>query len=160
MKHTLHAKRTFSWIQLPKISILWALIPVIALIAVLTWKSDNKSSEAIAAPASAKNDVEYAYISPEKADYRPFKDEIRDATRKTIESEIKSGHVNTASVYFESLSTGVSYSYNHNDWYTPASLLKVTVLMAYLKKSETDPTILEQKTTLPPRGDTLHSNLP
>lgn len=50
------------------------------------------------------------------------------------------------SVYFRDLNNGPWIGINEKNEFSPASLLKVPILIAYLKKSETDPLFLEQTT--------------
>lgn len=49
------------------------------------------------------------------------------------------------SVYFQDLSNGKSWTINPNEKYTPASLMKVSVLLAILKTSESRPEMLHQE---------------
>jgi len=48
------------------------------------------------------------------------------------------------SVYYQDLNTGSWTGVNENGLYDPASMLKVTVLMAYLKEAQTDPSVFDQ----------------
>ena len=48
------------------------------------------------------------------------------------------------SVYYQDLNTGLWTGVNENSLYDPASVLKVTVLMAYLKEAQTDPSVFDQ----------------
>ena len=49
------------------------------------------------------------------------------------------------SVYFIDYGQGGRFVINENDLYDPASLMKVVVMIAYFKKAETDPGILNQQ---------------
>lgn len=53
--------------------------------------------------------------------------------------------VDSVSVYYRDLNNGPTFGINENDKFAPASLLKVPLMIAYLKKTETDPTLLSQK---------------
>lgn len=50
-----------------------------------------------------------------------------------------------ASAYFRDSSVGRWVGINENEAYTPASLLKVAVMIAYYKSAESDPSILEKE---------------
>ena len=66
-----------------------------------------------------------------------------------IENEVNklkaSGDASDMSVYFRDLNNGVGFGVNQNEGFTPASLLKVPVMMAYYKQSESEPTIMQKK---------------
>lgn len=49
------------------------------------------------------------------------------------------------SVYFRDLNNGPSFGINENNKFAPASLLKVPLMIAYLKQSETDSELLNKK---------------
>lgn len=51
------------------------------------------------------------------------------------------------SVYYRSLNDGHWTGVNENDGFVPASLIKVPLLIAYMKMAESDPKILDQKYT-------------
>lgn len=70
-----------------------------------------------------------------------------------LESEVK-GYIQTAqaekkltfaSVYFRDLNNGPWMGINENEIYSPASLLKVPIMIGVLKKAESDPTLLSKK---------------
>ena len=60
-----------------------------------------------------------------------------------IGTQEATGNINTASVYFINYAKGGSFGINVNDAYSPASLLKVVVMIAYFKEAEADPTVLD-----------------
>jgi len=65
-----------------------------------------------------------------------------------VQSFIKKQSVggDDTSVYFIDYGEGGRFTINENDLYSPASLMKVVVMIAYFKKAETtDPNILNQK---------------
>jgi len=49
------------------------------------------------------------------------------------------------SIYFQDINNGSSFGINENKLYSPASLIKVPLLIALLKESETDPSILDKE---------------
>lgn len=62
-----------------------------------------------------------------------------------INKSIDDGKILSASVYFRNLNDGVWASVNENLLYHPASLLKVPILLSYLKSAETDTRLLQRK---------------
>jgi beta-lactamase class A len=98
-------------------------------------------------PFRAK-DNGYKFISPllfyevpnsiEMSEYRPLANKIE----KLIKSDNK---VDSVSVYYRDLTVGRWFGINENLEYRPASLMKVVLMIAYLKKAETNSSILNQK---------------
>lgn len=74
---------------------------------------------------------------------RPFDDAL-DSYLSQIEK--RSGILNVA-VRFRDMIGGRVYSYNGDTQFSPASLLKVPLLIAHLKRAEKDPTYLKQQVT-------------
>ena len=64
-----------------------------------------------------------------------------------IEKEKAEKRVTKVSLYFRDYQKGAWVSISENEKYAPASLLKVPVLIAYLKLAETDPAILMRRIT-------------
>lgn len=65
-----------------------------------------------------------------------------------IENYQQQGYIKDASIYYRDLNNGPWFSINDDIAYDPASLLKVPILIAYLKKAETEPNILSRKISL------------
>jgi beta-lactamase class A len=82
---------------------------------------------------------------PEGYDIRnepiPFKHKIA----KFVEQQIKSGKVRDMSVYYRDLSDGPWFGINEEVQYNPASMMKVPVMIAWLKRAEKNPSVLRQK---------------
>lgn len=82
-------------------------------------------------------------IASEKLDvkeYRSFKHKIKDM----IAQKLAGGEASSISFYVRNLDNGASFGANSKERYTPASLLKVPLMMAWLKRAERDPTVLQQ----------------
>jgi beta-lactamase class A len=113
-------------------------------------QSDIFERETVAMPLRAGKSS-YQYINPlllclgdenhTFSEFRPLKNAIEKVT--TVAKD--SGSIISASVYFRDLSTGQWTGLDENDLYTPASLLKVPLYIAYLKRAESDPLVLKQK---------------
>lgn len=67
--------------------------------------------------------------------------------KKNIENVIErtKGQYSEISVYFRDLDNGPTFGVNEKNTFAPVSLLKVPVMIAYLKLSETNPQLLEEK---------------
>lgn len=62
-----------------------------------------------------------------------------------ITSETYQKNISFASVYFRDLNNGPWLGINAKEYFSPASLVKVPILITYLKKAETDPKILKSE---------------
>jgi len=62
-----------------------------------------------------------------------------------ISKEINSGNASGVSVYFHDFNSGQWTGVNESEQYSAASLLKIPIMMAYLKTAETAPNILNDK---------------
>ncbi len=61
-----------------------------------------------------------------------------------IKNDVSANLVQTVSVYFRNLNKGEWVGINENDQYSPASLLKVPIMISYYKLAESDPSILNK----------------
>ena len=137
---------------IPKISILWLALPVGLLIVTFLWKPGNNTTtvnpdSVNKLKTSVDSTKGESYITHKKEDYRPLMHDIREAIRNTVKDELRNGDATEVSVNFELLDKGVGYTYGYTDWFWPASLLKITTLMAYLKEEEHSPGLLVKKIT-------------
>lgn len=71
----------------------------------------------------------------------PFKYKIL----QYVQQLINSGDVLDMSVYYRDLSDGPWFGINEKVKYTPASMMKVPIMIAWLKRAEKDPAILRRK---------------
>lgn len=67
--------------------------------------------------------------------------------KKKVESLLNSNKdiITEGSVYYRDLNNGPSFGINENNKFAPASLLKVPLMIAYLKRDEEQPGLLNQK---------------
>ncbi len=70
---------------------------------------------------------------------------LKNIIREYINQQSQNGTIFQASMYLRDLETGEWTSVNEAENYHPGSLIKVPMLIYYLKKSESDPTILDKK---------------
>lgn len=80
-------------------------------------------------------------------EYRPF----RHRVETLIEEAKKKGDITDASVYFRDLDNGPVFGVRDAASFRPASLLKLPIMIAYLKARETDPGVLRRRLTYHPR---------
>jgi beta-lactamase class A len=91
--------------------------------------------------------------------YLPAKiKDTEEKVSKLINEYLKQGSVDHVSVYFRDLNNGPWFGIGEDEEFTPASLLKVPVMIAFFKKAETNPSILSEKYVY--RGGNDESYLP
>lgn len=78
---------------------------------------------------------------------------------KHIKEQTDSGQVQEVSIYFRDLIDGPWFGINESVKYNPASMMKVPIMVAWLKRAEKDPAVLRRKLTFnekdyhgPPQG--------
>ena len=69
---------------------------------------------------------------------------LRKSISFIINQEIANNKITFASVYYRDLNNGPWFGLNEKEYFSPASLIKVPVMIAYLKESEKDPTLLSK----------------
>jgi len=73
--------------------------------------------------------------------YIPFELETKDKIQKEVIDKNKDVNI---SVYFRNLNNGPWFGINAGDKFAPASLLKVPIMIAFLKEAESNPSILDK----------------
>lgn len=98
-----------------------------------------------------KNNV-YEYVSPllmcgmsEQVESSSF-----ETLKESVETDLASivRPTDTVSVYFRELNSGEWFSINEDEKFSPASLLKVPLYIAYMKMAESEPEVLNTELTL------------
>lgn len=93
---------------------------------------------------------DYTYISPllayETQSEVTEQSKILSAKINKYISQNKDGE-DKISVYYRDLNTGDWVGINDNDKYSPASMLKVIIMIGYLKRAENNPSLLSNKFT-------------
>lgn len=92
-----------------------------------------------------------AYEVPESRELEEYA-KLKQKLNDVIAIEKTEGKAKDVSVYFRDLSQGQWVGINATTPYQPASLLKVVVMIAYLKNSEKDPALLQKKMLYPNTG--------
>lgn len=98
-----------------------------------------------------KHEGTYGFVNPllecESPDVRlsreltPFKEKIE----LLISEKKRTGMIKTISVYFRDLNNGPWFGINEREEFVPASLLKIPLMIGYLKLSETNPGLMTSK---------------
>lgn len=70
---------------------------------------------------------------------------LKKSVEFIIDQQITNNKISFASIYYRDLNNGPWMGINEKEYFSPASLIKVPVMMAYLKEAEEDPFILEKK---------------
>ena len=76
-------------------------------------------------------------------EYKPLEEKIGSL----IQEKIKQGNATNIATYFRDHNRGRWVGVNENDQFSPASLLKVPLMMVYYKIAQTDPSRLQNKLT-------------
>ena len=80
-----------------------------------------------------------------KQKYIPFEKKLIEK----IENNITQNHSGVLlSLYFRNLNNGPWFGIKENEGYIPASLMKITLLISYMKWWEDDPSLLSKKFTV------------
>lgn len=92
----------------------------------------------------------YKYISPliecfSNQSESPSNNELQSKIDNLIDKYLMEKKISEASVYFRDLANGPWIGINESKKFTPASLLKVPILITYYKIAETKPDILQTK---------------
>jgi len=115
------------------------------------WQKDNKETD--------KHQSGFKYISPLlecgsnnilNYNYKSLKTSLEESINK----KIKEKKIDSASLYFRDLNNGPWISINNNEKFSPASLLKVPLMISYLKLMETDSNLLNKKITITKKEET------
>lgn len=111
---------------------------------------------------SESHETGYKYISPLlecennlPLNYNNVK--LKGSIQTMIDTAIDSHNVSFVSLYFRDLNNGPWIGINEKEKFSPASLLKVPLMMAYLKLAETNPALLNQKLTVKDYQETVVS---
>lgn len=72
---------------------------------------------------------------------------IKSSLENIINQKINNNEINFASVYYRDLNNGPWLGINEKELFSPSSLIKVPLMMAYYKLAEKNPEILNQEIT-------------
>ncbi len=115
-------------------------------------------------PLTRTTKCPYTYINqqrcepdtaPKKREYVELRNDLMDL----IEGQKNEGRLTDAAVYFRDLQNGPVLGINSQDFFIPASLLKLPLMVTYLKKAESDPDLLQKKITITSDMQSLDQNV-
>lgn len=72
-------------------------------------------------------------------------DHLKNKVTKTIDNKVEQHQIDFASVYYRDMNNGPWFGISEREKFSPASLIKVPIMMTYYKLAETDKTILDKK---------------
>lgn len=112
----------------------------------------NSVQTTITPPVEVReNSSEYKFINPllfsrvSKSFYTEEYRTLNDSVTSAIQSTVDDGFAESVSVYFRDLNTGHWTGIREDQKYHPSSMLKVLGLMSYLRRSEENPSLLQEK---------------
>ncbi|MCL4353926.1 class A beta-lactamase-related serine hydrolase [Patescibacteria group bacterium] len=76
-------------------------------------------------------------------EYKPSKNKVEEI----INNKKALGEINDVAIYYRDLNNGPWFGINEKASFSPASLLKLPIMMAYFKKLESNPSFLDKKVT-------------
>lgn len=129
-------------------SALLVLVGILAGIGLSYVVQAQKRADSAALTEVRANSDAYHFINP-LLFYKSQADTKYDYLKKSLTSYVnvaeKSGKADSVSVYFRDMNTGEWTGIDETDPYEPASMLKVTAMLAYLKRSVDNPGILSKQ---------------
>jgi len=99
-----------------------------------------------------ENDYKYThpFLLADRVDESKEMINLKDEVASIILQKKQSGQITSASVYIRSLNDNKFTTFNADEAFKPGSLIKVPVMMTYLRESERNPGLLDKKLTLNP----------
>ena len=83
-------------------------------------------------------------------------DNMEKSVEAVVNQEMNNKASEYVSVYFRDLNNGPTMGINEEEEFTPASLLKVPIMIAYFKKAQDDPALLKEKIVFKePQADSI-----
>ncbi len=86
-------------------------------------------------------------------------DSLKDKLLSQINKLKNTGQISSVSIYLRDLNNGPWLGINEKDNFSPASLIKVPLMITYYKEAETNPDILKQNLEYLPIKDELNQNI-
>lgn len=99
-------------------------------------------------PHETRLKEQYKFINPllectTEFDNAIFPNAIKQTLINYIDKSMSRKEITTAAIYYRDLNNGPWFSINGSSLFTPASLIKVPIMMVYYKKAESTPKILD-----------------
>src|SRR5579872_825646 len=135
-----------------------ALLVVFGLGFLIGWYIRSQNSQQANLVSIRTNPSEYPLISPlllvgiGNHDPYPEYQPLKNILNTYVTNAESAKDATDISVYFRDLNSGRWTGVNENDLYSPASMLKVAVLIACLKQADVDPSFLDKKFFMTPQS--------
>lgn len=71
--------------------------------------------------------------------------DLQNNLQKYLQQQIKAQKIDFASVYFRDLNNGPWFGINDAELFSPSSLIKIPLMITYLKLAESDPSLLQKE---------------
>ena len=102
----------------------------------------------------------YKYISPliecfSNQSESPSNNKLQGKIHDLINRNLAEKKITDAAIYFSDLANGPWIGVNESRKFTPASLLKVSILITYYKLAETEPDVLQKKVLIDSRYESV-----
>jgi beta-lactamase class A len=144
-------------LQMKKINLFWQIILAAVFVATVFFLGEkvgrNDALNNFSGNSRESRRAGTKFTSPlldcgTKAEFMPGNiAKIKEKTEEEIKKKTADGEVSIVSMYFRDLNNGPAFGINEGEKFTPASLMKVPLMIAYLKMAEKDPGLLEKKYT-------------
>lgn len=86
-------------------------------------------------------------------------DKLKNSINQYITQKVKENSVSHVSVYYRDMNNGPWFGINQNELFSPASLIKVPLMIAYFKLAESDETILDKELVASHSADYITQNI-
>ncbi len=126
---------------------------IVALIGYFIGKNQLTDDNIEADLAEDRHQAGYQYIKPlltcslELRDYRRVQS-LEKELRKIVDEEMALKQITDLSLFFHDLDNGSWIAINRTEKFSPASLLKVPIMIAYFKLTESQPDLLKKEITV------------
>lgn len=148
-----------SWPILPAIRMYKVSLFVVTLLALGAAFTAGQHSRSIGLAVPMDCDDRYNFINPsfrcveaeQKQEYVVFKEKLISHI-----NDLRSVGIQSVAVYFRDLENGPWFGIDEDELFSPASTMKVPVMVAYYKKAQEDPSILQRQIEIgntDPTGD-------
>ena len=113
-----------------------------------------------------RNSFQYKFINPllecDSTNFieNPHLSKLKSNVNNYINNQINQKQIDFASVYYRDLNNGPWFGINEKEKFSPSSLIKVPLMITYLKLAEADPSILQKPLLNTATHDPSSQNFP
>lgn len=148
----------------------WNIISILIIISILLagfvvgWLTRSVFEKNVVTKQLREDSSEYKFINPlllvtntgagDASEYKSITKTLVDY----VDNKITQKKAEDVSIYFRDLNTGLYSGVNEDHLYSPASMMKVAVLISCLRLSENEPSILDEKISMATSSDDFNKN--